>query len=653
MGEEKNRGRPGKESLNRENSGKSRVRGEITLFLSLILVIMISFLCTALQSARMAGSRYLFSLATEASARSLFAVYDTRAWEQYRILMLSDEEKAMQIGQECIESYSRGGTLFPVSLSVLEITGRETLADNGAAGWERAATTYMEARIPVELVGWLWEQSGLADGLEDLTKWMTGFRDLLKPMIELEKKLCELEKKLSKAVEAFHRGQELLQSLGESAQALRGLAQADAGPEEREAAWVSLQGALEQVKEHTRGQNDAISELAGKAAAQMEAARSLKKQIEDLTESLSGSDGGGLTSALSDLGGYLNRLTGRFDFLEKLPGELESQREFLNRMGNLSLPSLEALLEGDGLESLASLQGEAAGLSESEWTPQELTVTEGTEEDEASLGRLLQLKDWLDRGILALALEDSSQVSGASLGRSLPRTPRTDSSGLLEQAYSNLLYGEYALRYTACYGEEAGAGLQYETEYLIAGESSDGANLAAVAMRLLLLRGAANLGYLLTDEGSRSQAQAVASGISLLLGGFIPATLLAVLILILWAMAEAVCDTRALFAGRRVPFWKNASSWNLSWSRLWSLFDAGGAAGGGGEEGMSYEDYLRILLFLTPLSEKCFRTMETAEENLRADRPQFTIDSALCRAVVTAGGRAAGQEYEMSLEYGY
>ena len=68
---------------------------------------------------------------------------------------------------------------------------------------------------------------------------------------------------------------------------------------------------------------------------------------------------------------------------------------------------------------------------------------------------------------------------------------------------------------------------------------------------------------------------------------------------------------------------------------------------------MSYEDYLRILLFLTPLSEKCFRTMVTAEENLRADRPQFTIDSALCRAVVTAGGRAAGQEYEMSLEYGY
>ncbi len=76
-----------------EARNKSRVRGEITLFLSLILVVMISFLCTALQSARIAGSRYLFSLAAEASARSLLAVYDTSAWEQYRILMLSDEEK--------------------------------------------------------------------------------------------------------------------------------------------------------------------------------------------------------------------------------------------------------------------------------------------------------------------------------------------------------------------------------------------------------------------------------------------------------------------------------------------------------------------------------------------------------------------------------
>ena len=636
-----------------EARNKSRVRGEITLFLSLILVVMISFLCTALQSARIAGSRYLFSLAAEASARSLFAVYDTRAWEQYRILMLSDEEKAMGIGRECLESYSRSKTLFPVSFSGLALTGRETLADNGAAGWERAATAYMEAKIPVEMVGWLWEQSGLAEGLEDLTKWLTGFQELMKPMIELERKLCDLEKKLSKAVEAFQRGQELLQSLGESAQALRGLSGSDAGPEEWEAAWSALQGALDQVKEHARGRNDAISELAGKAAGQMEAAQSLKRQIEELTKSLSTSDGGGLTSALADLGGYLNSLTGRFDFLENLPGELEAQREFLNRIESLPLPPLAELLEGEGLESLASLQGQAADLSESEWRPQELTVTEGTEEDEVSLGQLLQLKEWLDRGILALALEDSSQVSGASAGRSLTRTPRTDSAGLLEQTYSNLLYGEYAIRYTACYGEDGGAGLQYETEYLIAGEDNDRANLSAVAVRLMLLRGAANLGYLLTDEGSRSQAQGIAAGISLLLGGFIPVTLLSVLILILWAMAEAVCDTRALFAGGKVPFWKDASSWNLSWNRLWSLLDGSGLAGAGREEGMTYKEYLRILLFLTPLVEKCFRTMETAEENLRAARPEFIIDAALCRAVVTAEGQAAGWAYDMSLEYGY
>ena len=632
---------------------KNRVQGEITLFLSLILVVMISFLCTALQSARIAGSRYLFSLAAEASARSLFAVYDTRAWEQYRILMLSDEEKAMEIGRECLESYSRSGTLFPTSFSELAVTERETLAENGAAGWERAATAYMEARLPVEMVGWLWEQSGLADGLEDLTKWLTGFQDLMKPMIELEKKLCELEKKLSGAVEAFHRGQELLRSLGESAQALRGLSESDAGPEEWEAAWTALKASLDQVKEHARGRNDAISELAGKAAGQMEAAQSLKKQIEELTESLSGSDGGGLTSALSDLGGYLSSLTGRFDFLENLPGELETQREFLSRIERLPLPTLAGLLEGEGLESLASLQGQTDGLLESEWTPRELTVTEGTEEDEVSLGRLLQLKDWLDKGILALAMEDSSQVSGASLGRSLPRTLRTDSAGLLEQAYSNLLYGEYAIRYTASYGGDGGAGLQYETEYLIAGEKTDRANLAAVATRLMLLRGAVNLGYLLTDEGSRSQVQGVAAGISLLLGGFIPVTVLSVLILILWALAEAVCDTRALLAGRNDPFWKDSSSWNLSWSRLWSLFDGSGLTGAGREEGMCYKDYLRILLFLTPLSEKCFRTMETAEENLRAARPEFTIDTAFCRAVVTAEGRAGGWEYDTSLEYGY
>ena len=101
-------------------------KGGMTLFLSLLLAGLISFLCTALQSARMAGSRYLFTLASEAAVKSMFAAYDTRVWEQYRILALSDETLAAQIGQECTQVYGGNGTLFSVSVSEMEITGRQT-----------------------------------------------------------------------------------------------------------------------------------------------------------------------------------------------------------------------------------------------------------------------------------------------------------------------------------------------------------------------------------------------------------------------------------------------------------------------------------------------------------------------------------------------
>lgn len=627
-------------------------KGGMTLFLSLLLAVLISFLCTALQSARMAGSRYLFTLASEAAVKSMFAAYDTRVWEQYRILALSDETLAAQIGQECTQVYGGNGTLFSVSVSEMEITGRQTLADDGAAGWEHEAVSYMETRLPVEMVSWLWEQSGLAEGLENMTKWLSGLKDLFGPMVELEKKLCELESRLEKAVDAFSQGQALLGSLGGSAVALRGLLEEHAGEEELQAAWEALRDTLFQVKEHAHGRAEGLADMIRGAIHQLEAAGDLKERIRALLAELGEEDITGM-SLLSGLGDYLGGLTGRFDFLSSLPQELEAQQAFLGQFDGLRMPSLEEILGGEGREALSWLQEQASGLSGNVWDPERLSVTEGSEEDAWNLTRVTGLKDWLERGVLSLVLEDSSNVSQASLGREITRTERVDSAGLWDRAYGNLLYGEYAVRYTAGYGEEGGAGLQYETEYLIAGEKSDLSNLSGVAKDLLLLRGAANLSWLLIDEGSRMQAEAVAAGISLVLGGWIPVTVLSVLLMALWALAEAVCDVRGLLSGGKVPFLKDASSWKLSWSGLWSLLDGSGFIKGSREEGMSYEDYLRILLFLTPLEEKCFRTMEVAEENLRAGREDFQIDRALCGAQVTLRGQAAGKSVEVSLQYGY
>lgn len=627
------------------------VRGEITLFLSLILMVLVSFLCTALQSARAAGSRYLFTLASEAVTKSMFAVYDTRVWEDYRIMMLSDTEKAQQIARECGDSYTENATLFPVTITSIQLTDRETLAQNGAAGWEEAAVSYMETRLPVEMIEWLWEQSGLAEGFEDMTKWMTGFKDLLKPMVELEKKLCDLEAKLSEAAEAFQEGKELLTAFQNSVESFRQVKENGASQEELRSAWDALQTCFTHVKEHTGDRRNRLASLAEKAVEHLETVRQLKNQIQELMDSLGGGQTSGL-AALADLGGYLGGLTERFDFLQDLPQQLQSQESYLGQLAGMTLPSLEEILTGDGQRILDALQETAAGVSGEEWEPSHLDMTTGTEEDAANLNRIMNLRETLEQGILGLVVRDSAKLSQASLNRVLPRTERENRERFLDEAYHSLLYGEYALRHTAEYGQDGAAGLQYETEYLIAGEQTDQANLAEVAARLFVLRGAANLSYLLTSEASRAQAHSLGAGVSAVLGGWIPASLIAVIVLVLWSLAEAVCDVRGLLEEGRVPFLKKADSWQLSWSRLWSLFDSGFETAKR-ENGMAYEDYLRLLLFLTPLEDKCFRTMEVAEENIGVGRGTFRIDETLCRGKVVVSGQALGRDHTVSLTYGY
>lgn len=638
---------------------RGRLTGEITLFLSLMLLVLISFLCTALRSAQLAGSRYLFTLASEAAARSIFAAYDTQVWEQYRIMMLTDEELADQIGRECAEAYSRNGTLFPMTVTSVELAEIRTLTENGAAEWEKAAVAYMETRLPAELLSWLWEQSGLAEGLTDMTKGLTAFREMLEPVMKLEQQLCDLEEQLSKASEAFEQGRQLLEDVKACIDMIRRLTKEGAEEEDIRESWNALQESIGRIAEYAGNRREGIDVLRLQAEKELETTGQLKQQLQDILKNMGSEASSGL-AALADLGSYMSGLAKRFDFLQNLPRQLERQREFLEQLTDISLPPLEEILEGNGEERLSALRETIAGLAGEQWATDRLEMTEGTEEDAQNVSRLLSLKSWLDQGILLLVLKDGTEVSQANLSRTVSRTQEEAGAAqegardsMLDEVYQNLLYGEYALRYTASYGEDGKAGLQYETEYLIAGNMDDSSNLAAAASRLLLLRGAANLAYLLQDENSRIQLQPVAAGISAVLGGWIPEALVRVLLMVVWALAEAVCDVRALLNGGKVPFWKDRDSWQLSLNSIWSLLGGEFVDGADREKGMTYADYLRLLLFVVPLEEKSYRTMDVAEENLALARPDFRMEQAIVQASVIVTGEAAGRSSRLRLTYGY
>lgn len=628
------------------------------------MMLLISFLCTAVASAQAAGSRYLFTLATEAVTRSMFGVYDTRLWEQYRILALTEEALAKDVGKRCADAYETHGTLFSMEITSVERTDPVMLTDQGAKAWQESAVSYMEAKVPVELASQLLEQVGVLEDLEQMMDWISGLKDWIQPILTLEKRLCQLEKSLSQAIEIYQRGKDLLEELREAcAQMLILLEQGETmSAEELNQAWDQLEDSYEQIQEYVEDSGWQWEQVTQEADDTLEQGSDLLQTISAGMEALQGKDANGLAS-LANLGGYVSGLRERMESLKRLPSQLSQQKEILHHISRMDLPSREEVLAGVQTEAIAFLEGLAEGFWEQLAESDSVDADWGsqTEEDQGSdqgqsswetIGLMAQLRDWLHQGILTLVVEDVQQVSTASLGRTLPRSPSEKENGL-ELAYEKVLYGEYALDYTAHYGQAGGGGLQYETEHLIAGKGTDTANLATVASRLLLVRGAMNLVYLMQHQRNQESLQVMAAAICTALGGWIPQGLMVVLLMVLWAMAEAVCDVRALLAGKTVAFWKEESSWKLAFEHLWTILEEDSLAGLHDSKGMSYEGYLRLFLLWVPVEEACYRTMEVAEENLRQERPSFCMDQALYQATITVTGQVAGVSHIQSLTYGY
>ena len=65
-----------------------RLRGEITVFLSLILVCVFSLMMGLLESARTAGARLYLQMAADSALFSVMSQYNRNLWGRYRLLFL-------------------------------------------------------------------------------------------------------------------------------------------------------------------------------------------------------------------------------------------------------------------------------------------------------------------------------------------------------------------------------------------------------------------------------------------------------------------------------------------------------------------------------------------------------------------------------------
>lgn len=241
---------------------------------------------------------------------------------------------------------------------------------------------------------------------------------------------------------------------------------------------------------------------------------------------------------------------------------------------------------------------------------------------------LLDLIVPASKGISDQQINRGELLSGRSIqqGMAMPQTVSKDNSGT-----SKVLFQQYLMDHLGNYISPSKAGLRYQLEYLLAGKRNDRENLKAVANRLLLIREGVNASCLMADAGKRAQIQALALAIA---SGFLipPAAVIIEAALILcWSFAESILDLRELFHGGKVPLVKSAATWQLSLENLPNLLEGLDSQRRSDESGMSYEDYLQVLLLSRSKTEKLTRGMDMIEAEIRSTKgkERFRLDCCI------------------------
>lgn len=190
---------------------------------------------------------------------------------------------------------------------------------------------------------------------------------------------------------------------------------------------------------------------------------------------------------------------------------------------------------------------------------------------------------------------------------------------ILYQEYLQDHFGRYVAEEKEMNSQKPSV-LTYEQEYFLSGKSSDRENLASVVAKIVCLRTILDFASILGDKTKREEAKLVAASIVGFTGLPILIGIIQVLILIVWALAEALLDVSVLLMGKDVPILKKTIGMEMPEIFLMNreyLQKKAKAMTDTKELSFSYQDYLRVFLLLESNENLAYRSLDLIQENIR------------------------------------
>jgi len=560
-----------------------KVKGSITIYLSMILISVMLLVNVIGESARISAVQAQIKSYTYMSAESALAGYGKQVYEDYGILLVWEKQTVESVIKKNIQDNINmadlnepGLNFLGTNLVNLEVTGKEYLTKKGGQYFSNQIKSYIKYAGVMETVERLVKECETYENCNDQNKNKCD----LNIVVDVNKgELQELVENINSIVTGLKETKDLSNKYDSVSQKIEKL-QSDFNKKEGKKVLKEYRELMASIEIKSKDVDSAISKI---EVYERKKEQFLKKN-----------------SYTSDAKDYMDT---NLEILEKVRDEIKRDKE-------LNVLKIKKLDSGNISKVKKSISNMGKVISEME----SLITLESTEEDRDNYSIFENLKDFIDSGVLSQVLENPENVSKNTLsGSNLPSTLEGKKNNSLSKEiknkcvnalYAGLKFGNYN-------NPEKNTVLKYELEYIISGKDSDKENLASVVEKIVLAKTGINMAYLITDKEKMEQVSAIAASVAIVTGlPFLEPVAKGVLISA-WSMAEAVNDMKILLSGGKVTLTKSKGGWRTS---------IGNITNGGKKEdskGLSYKEYCQILIAVQNTGDSLYRIMDLIQINIQ------------------------------------
>lgn len=560
-----------------------KVKGSITIYLSMILISVMLLVNVIGESARISAVQAEIKSYTYMSAESALAGYGRQVYEDYGILLVWEKQTVESVIKKNIQDNINmadlnepGLNFLGTNLVNLEVTGKEYLTKKGGQYFSNQIKSYIKYAGVMETVERLVKECETYENCNDQNKNKCD----MNIVVDVNKgELQELVENINSIVTGLKETKDLSNKYDSVSQKIEKL-QSDFNKKEGKKVLKEYRELMASIEIKSKDVDSAISKI---EVYERKKEQFLKKN-----------------SYTSDAKDYMDT---NLEILAKVRDEIKRDKE-------LNVLKIKKLDSGNISKVKKSISNMGKVISEME----SLITLESTEEDRDNYSIFENLKDFIDSGVLSQVLENPENVSKNTLsGSNLPSTLKSKKNNSLSKEiknkcvnalYAGLKFGNYN-------NPEKNTVLKYELEYIISGKDSDKENLASVVEKIVLAKTGINMAYLITDKEKMEQVSAIAASVAIVTGlPFLESVAKGVLISA-WSMAEAVNDMKILLSGGKVALTKSNGGWRTS---------IGNVTNGSKKEdskGLSYKEYCQILIAVQNTGDSLYRIMDLIQTNIQ------------------------------------